>query len=127
WYQKHMLTQARQEKFQWAVWAGWIGLPVAFVLIMMMGYAATFVHNVPVLALVFRGLQFLSFAPLLSPLGGYLLRNYLGSQYNPKKEDVEARKERGRRRAMRRKEFARLATRKEGGKGVPSKLRMEDL
>jgi len=61
----------------------------------------------------------------LACVGSFVLKSHLADRYNPNDDDVDVRIERGRRRAMSRKQYARLAPRK--AKGAHQKIRPEDL
>jgi hypothetical protein len=71
-------------------------------------------------------LQVLAVLALFAPLVGYVLKHLLASGYHPNAGDIEARKQRGQKRAMKPKEHARLAPKPAAGE-LPPKLPMEDF
>jgi hypothetical protein len=126
WYQEHMIPQARREKFGWLYRGGWIVFAGAFFLLILSGCAIGPLLSKPLLLAAARAVQLFLVLALLAPLPGYLLMKFLGEQYRPNDDAAEERQERGKRRAMRKKEYARLVP-KEPPEELPGKLRLEDL
>jgi uncharacterized iron-regulated membrane protein len=126
WYQQHMIPQARHEKFGWLYRAGWVVFVVALFLLILSGCVVEVALKQPVLRIAGRALQFLLVLGLFAPLPGYLLARFLGEQYQPNNDDPEERKSRGKARAMRKREYARLVP-KRPPEELPRKLRPEDF
>src|SRR5262245_28222596 len=59
WYQKHMIPQARHERYNWVQQVSWAGLAVAVFLFLSPGFLLQGADRMPALWIVFRGIQLL--------------------------------------------------------------------
>jgi hypothetical protein len=126
WYQEHMIEQTRHERYGWLVRVGWLLFAVAVFAFVFGGCLVTALDKIPALTGIARGTQAVALLALFAPLAGHLLRQQLSARYDPNADDVEERKQRGNKRAMKPKEYARLAP-KPAGEEPPPNLRMGDL
>jgi hypothetical protein len=126
WYQEPMIEQARLERYGWLVRGGWLLFVLGVFGFVFGGCLVTALDKSPQLWGVARGFQLLAGLAVFAPLVGHLLKWQLAARYDPNADDVEQRKQRGRKRAMNPKEHDRLVP-KPASEELPPKLRLDDF
>src|SRR5262249_56399542 len=125
WYQEDCTGRARHERYGWLPRVGWLLFAVAVCVFVFGGCLVTALDKIPGLAGIARACQVVALIALFAPLAGHLLSWQLSTGYQPNEDDVEERKRRGEKRAMKPPEYARRAP-KPAAAEPPPQLRMED-